>query len=609
MDGSHHSRAPSRAPSRGPPPNRAVSRSRAAESRPPRNAEAGYKRLIVACDGTWLNADNGLINGKLSIPSNVTRISRAIRPVSMDGVPQIVYYHFGVGAKGGVVDRVVGGAIGEGVGENVREGYSFLCNNWAPGDEIFLIGFSRGAFTARSIGGLVGQIGLLTKKALGSLAEVFTDVQHRRDPHYRPKYPDVPFPDKPSADDPYYAEELGRRGLSRLNIPIKAIAVWDTVGSLGMPRIPLLTRLRLQDPESKHMAFYDTKLYNCTENAFQALALDERRAAFSPAVWEKPEGNRTTLRQVWFPGVHSNVGGGYDDQQLANITLAWMMAQLEPFLDMRMQYVLEQDEENEEYYRKHRERERPWSFGELYNSMSGIYAIGGGTTRTPGTYYAVDPDTGRATSRPLHDTHEYVHPSARTRLRLGGPGVDDKGVYECRALTDNWRLVVDYNNSAEVDVFWKLKNRDRKVSTRVLPEAPLWKLERELAMTDPKTYDYVIRPPPTGAKRKSGRRSSRVGSPVVEHGGRRSRVGSPMVDHGNGRRSRGPSPSVEYGNGVVLEEASALGVVRKNREGRRRRSLENVGPRGSRARSVEVDPDWGRRETPRSSKRMSHGGP
>ena len=71
-----------------------------------------------------------------------------------------------------------------------------------------------------------------------------------------------------------------------------------------------------------------------------------------------------TLRQVWFPGVHSNIGGGYDDQQLANITLAWMMSQLEPFLDMHMEYVLDQEEENERYYRKERQRIRPWSFGE-----------------------------------------------------------------------------------------------------------------------------------------------------------------------------------------------------------------------------------------------------
>ena len=76
-----------------------------------------------------------------------------------------------------------------------------------------------------------------------------------------------------------------------------------------------------------------------------------------------------TLRQVWFPGVHSNIGGGYDDQQLANITLAWMMSQLEPFLDMRLEYVLDQDEENARYYRKEHQRIRPWSFGESTFSL------------------------------------------------------------------------------------------------------------------------------------------------------------------------------------------------------------------------------------------------
>lgn len=339
-----------------------------------------FKRLIVACDGTWLNSDNGLVNGKLAIPSNVTRMSRAIKAVSQDGIPQIVNYHFGVGSSGGPLNRFIGGTTGEGLGDNVREAYSFLANNYHHGDEIFLLGFSRGAFTARSIAGLIGEVGLLTKKGLFALPEVFEDVQHRRDPKYVPKNPNAPFPHKPSANSPRYAEELERRGMTRLGIKVKAIGVWDTVGSLGTPRIGWLTKVGLQSSESKEMAFYDTKLSNCIENAFQALALDERRSAFSPAVWEKPEGNRTTLRQVWFPGVHSNVGGGYDDQQLANITLAWMMSQLQDMLDMRPEYLLEQDEENERYYRKTTGQDiRPWSFGEISNSMTGLYALGGGT--------------------------------------------------------------------------------------------------------------------------------------------------------------------------------------------------------------------------------------
>lgn len=140
----------------------------------------------------------------------MTRISRAIKSVSSDGVPQIVYYHFGVGSQGGLVDRIVGGAVGIGLGENIREAYAFLCTNYSPRDEIYLLGFSRGAFTARTIAGMIGVVGLLAKSGLQHLGEVFRDVQHRRDPNYRPQDPDAPFPKKPSAGDPRYKAELAR---------------------------------------------------------------------------------------------------------------------------------------------------------------------------------------------------------------------------------------------------------------------------------------------------------------------------------------------------------------------------------------------------------------
>lgn len=338
-----------------------------------------FKRLIVACDGTWNDSDDGSKNGKLAIPSNITRISRAIKAVSQDGVQQIVNYHSGLGTEGTKFSKFLSGTTGKGLSENVREAYSFLANNYHHGDEIFLLGFSRGAFTARSIGGLIGEIGLLTKKGLNALPEVYQDVQHRRDSNYVPAHPDVPFSRKPSASDPRYATELERRGLTRLDIPIKCIAVWDTVGSLGIPRIGFLQRVGLQMGQSRATTFYDTKLSHCVENAFQALALDEQRSSFSPAIWEKPEGNRTTLRQVWFPGAHANVGGGYDDQQIADISLAWMMSQLEPFLDMRDEYLFEQDEQNEKYYKRAEGEIRPWSFGKLYSELTGLFALGGST--------------------------------------------------------------------------------------------------------------------------------------------------------------------------------------------------------------------------------------
>jgi len=150
-----------------------------------------FKRLIVCCDGrklcakkatfeltiatgTWLDsASDRLQDGKIDPPSNVTRLTRAIRSQSSDGIPQIVYYQAGVGTSGDIVNRVTGGATGQGVAENVREAYGFIANNYAKGDEIFLIGFSRGAFTARSVGGLIGAIGALTKEGMASFPIIY----------------------------------------------------------------------------------------------------------------------------------------------------------------------------------------------------------------------------------------------------------------------------------------------------------------------------------------------------------------------------------------------------------------------------------------------------
>lgn len=357
-------------------------------------------------------------------------------------------------------------------------------------------------------------MGILTKEGLPFLAEIFRDVQHRHDRDYKPKHPDIPFPDKPSALDPFYAAELQRLGLTRLHVPIKVIGVWDTVGALGTPRIGWLHRLGLQSSASKEMSFYDVSLSNCIENAFQALALDERRYAFQPTLWEKFEGNTTKLRQVWFPGAHSNVGGGYDDQQIANITLAWMIAQCSPFLDFDEDYVLDQHDENEDYYEKSGQKLRPWSFGKIFSGMTGFYALGGSKVRTPGRYYAYDPVEGRETDDPLRDTHEYVHPSVRARQRLGGPGLDDHGRYDCKAL-QMWKLNIEYlpGGPKKPNIFWKLKSKDRNVSTRVLPEAPLWGIEKELLEFDPETMDYVLKPSAARQRKSKSARGSRQVSP------------------------------------------------------------------------------------------------
>jgi len=299
-----------------------------------------------------------------------------------------------------------------------------------------------------------------------------------------------------------------------LHVPIKVVGVWETVGALGTPKVGWLKRLGLQSSTQKELSFYDTSLGNCIENAFQALALDERRYAFQPTLWEKMEGNTSTLRQVWFPGVHSNVGGGLADQQIANITLAWMVSQCSPYLDFDEDYVLDQWEKTDEYYEKQGEKIRPWSFGEIVNSMTGFYALGGAKTRTPGRYTAYDPDTGEATRDPLQDTHEYVHPSVRARTKLGGPGTNDNGRYDSKALKD-WKLNIEYPNgeARKPNIFWKARFKDRDVSTRVMPEAPLWGLEKELLEYDPETEAYVMKPSAVRQRRSKSAKPSRRNSP------------------------------------------------------------------------------------------------
>ncbi|KAK4893498.1 hypothetical protein LTR27_008180 [Elasticomyces elasticus] len=487
-------------------------KSRARSRGPGGDGQRPSKRLILCEDGTWLNSDSGSLKGTLDIPSNVTRLSRAIKSMSSDGIPQVVYYHYGVGAGSGVVDKLMG-ATGSGLAEIVREGYQFVATNWVPGDELFIFGFSRGAFTARAIAGLIGEIGVLTRDGLPFFPEIFRDVENKHDDNYGPKHPDIPFPDKPSALDPRYVDELRRRRYTHLDVPIKVVGVFDTVGSLGTPKIGWLQRLGLQSSAMKELSFYDTSLSNCIEYAFQALALDERRYSFQPTLWEKFEDNDTVLRQVWFPGAHSNIGGGYEEQQMATITLAWMMAQCQPFLDFDVDYLLDEWEQVDEYYEKMKEKPRPWGFGEIFDGLTGIYALGGVKVRTPGRYCAVDPTNGKPTKDPLEDTMEYIHPVVRARLKLNGPGLHDRGRYECKALRE-WKLMIEAREDGGKgsDVFWRSRERPEEGFVRILPEAPLKELEMELLQYDPETREYVMRP--TGVRqRRSTRDKSRRALP------------------------------------------------------------------------------------------------
>ena len=421
-------------------------------------------------------------------------MTRAIRSSTSAGMPQIVYYQAGIGSMGEVANKAIGGATGHGIGENVREAYSFIANNYNVGDEIFLIGFSRGAFTARSVGGLIAAIGVLTKAGLSMFPVIYKDFQHRHDRNYVSPARDIPFPRKPSARSPAYPEELERRRLTTTGIRIKAIGVWDTVGSLGVPRVEWLGKFgKKGNMEVSEYKFYDTTLDRCVDNAFQALALDEQRASFQPAVWEKRDNDRTNLIQVWFPGVHANVGGGYNDQELANISLAWMMAMLDPLLELNTEYIITEEKSNATYYENKGAPARPWSFGKIYASDSGAFKAAGKINRTPGDYYRLDPETGEETRKPLRGTNEYVHSSVRARFVMEGPGKGGRGIYTPPALK-GWHLDAQAGLDLPTPWYWE-REGESKGERIILPEAPLRRTERMLLETSPEVADAIDEPP------------------------------------------------------------------------------------------------------------------
>ena len=257
------------------------------------------KRLVVCCDGTWNKPDAETI-------TNVEKIARTVQsdPRATNGTHQLVYYVSGVGAGSYLADRILGGAFGFGLFQNVISSYRFLAQNYEPGDEIFIIGFSRGAYTARSLAGMIGRVGLLTKVSL--VEERLPAAVHM---YQRRNLPEGAFGesvDEFRHDHCYPAK-------------VDFLGVFDTVGALGVPGF-----MRFAP------RFHDIQLSSQVLRARHAMAIDETRLKFAPTFWEAPEeppGAPTEderVKQVWFEGAHSDVGGGYRSTGLSDTSLLWM---------------------------------------------------------------------------------------------------------------------------------------------------------------------------------------------------------------------------------------------------------------------------------------------
>lgn len=261
------------------------------------------KRLVICCDGTWNRPDSANV-------TNVEKIARTIETeLNRTGrVQQLVLYLSGVGSSGYFADRMLGGAFGFGLFNNIRAGYRFLALNYDPGDEIFVFGFSRGAYTARSLVGMVGRVGLLTREAL-----VADQLGEAVDRYRAGSEGAAAFTKTPEEFQATYCHR---------DVSVRLLGVFDTVGALGVPGAI----------RRKHQ-FHDVTLGPIVACARQALAMDERRVTFEPCLWEAPREQRVAdeatgrVQQVWFPGVHSDVGGGYPVSGLSDTTLLWMASQ------------------------------------------------------------------------------------------------------------------------------------------------------------------------------------------------------------------------------------------------------------------------------------------
>lgn len=300
------------------------------------------RNLVVLCDGTFKDPSDD---------SNVFRLKNALaRP------QQLVYYDAGVGITeegnrkgllGTAFDSLMGGAFGSGLSRNVQQAYRWVCEHYEEGDDLYLMGFSRGAYTARSVVGMIRKIGLIRPPVDHvTLREAF--ARYRDDHH----------PNCPESVE--YRSKLNTLPIE--SVSIRFLGVWDTVGALGVPVVGPRSLIA-----KERWGFHDTRLSSHVKIARQALAVDEKRAAFLPTPWcAESEGSREpdAVKQVWFAGCHSDIGG-----RSGAIAFHWMLGEAET-AGLRLNPPLA-------------DRPAPTDPQILHESLSCLYQIGVGTVGRP----------------------------------------------------------------------------------------------------------------------------------------------------------------------------------------------------------------------------------
>lgn len=315
------------------------------------------KKIIILCDGTGNEIEDN--------QSNVLKLYRVLKKSD----EQVVYYDPGVGTLGARNDWarmkqnteiVAGLALGFGLDKNVLDAYRFLVQNYESGDQIFMYGFSRGAYTVRVLAGFINTLGLLRPEQINLSGYALV------------AYKQV------SEKDNFNASRIFERTLRPSHPSIRFLGLWDTVSSVIVPR-----KDRLFIPSLQQLPY--TARNPSVEIVRHSLAIDERRRMFRPYLWNsdeeywgspfRPENPSTQdIKQVWFAGVHSDIGGGYEEAKsgLAKLTLEWMINESPNELDFVTQsvnqVVLGEKRKNSSHVYSN-----PDSLAEMHDSLTNLW--------------------------------------------------------------------------------------------------------------------------------------------------------------------------------------------------------------------------------------------
>ncbi|MBS0250797.1 MAG: DUF2235 domain-containing protein [Proteobacteria bacterium] len=259
------------------------------------------KRLVCALDGTW-NDDDGA-----SPLTNVAKLSRAILYEDGQGVHQLVRYVVGIASSQDHGLAFLNGALGFEISDRIKAAYQFLCNAYEPGDEIYLFGFSRGAYEARSLASFVTLFGLAAKGSEFSLEQAWRIY---RQPEHKRSFDAI--------------AEIG--AACHYPVRIRCLGLWDTVGNVGNP-------YRSWGWLSRKLDHHDMRLHDTIDVALHALSIDEARSPFRPTLLTYPDDvrlpSRQHVEQMWFAGTHADVGGGWTETALSDIALLWMAERIQ----------------------------------------------------------------------------------------------------------------------------------------------------------------------------------------------------------------------------------------------------------------------------------------